>query len=349
MANIQDYITPSLEILVDDGTIKIRNLSTTSEISVVIKLNNKNTVKSISIDKESEFIFKPSSDGIFYFYVDNELKIKILYNLYNIKLFIKRFKQILCNCSCTDCYEINRDRYENLAHLALLAAHLQTTSMYPTLYFEMYLKYNINIFKEEICKPEAVINNGENKEEFNEQYISGLKFKLLLDYATTYKALLIEGFSEEYLNKLFSIEEVNCCYSKYGLDFNNIIKNDLNMAILNINFQAKPNNPPTVTGTNITRENRTGIILSRAILIDNAGYSDPEGDAPDAIKITDLVLNGSRIELNGNPVAVGDIIPMTEIDNGNLTLLAPDTDSLATVQVKYVVRDVGSMQWSSSS
>ena len=60
----------------------------------------------------------------------------------------------------------------------------------------------------------------------------------------------------------------------------------------------------------------TTVILTRAMLTEN--YSDPEGDAADKLKISELASFGT-VKLNGSPVYINQEINFTDIDSGLLT------------------------------
>lgn len=324
--------------------IQIINNSSTA---VAVKIMYGDSIlEEITIIENSNYEYKPVKDGV-YTITDDIDSVSVYYYLYHIKLFIQRFKNLLCNCMCDDCNNVYNDKYEDLTYLNMLSNKIKAVIPgYCTFNSKYYENNRELIFNGEICNPEQVILSGNNLPDKN-SLIKSLEYTLLLDYATLYLVIKnLMPLEEDYVNDLFYIDKINCCYKEYGLDFNNII-NTINMAILNINFQEYINQPPTVIGNSVTSDNRVSIHLTKADLIDNAGYNDPEGDPADAIKITSLpATTGVTLKHNGNPVVIDQIITVADLDTYGLDIDAPDIDLAVSDSFNYVVRDTGSLEWS---
>ncbi|HEY5720975.1 MAG TPA: tandem-95 repeat protein [Allosphingosinicella sp.] len=73
------------------------------------------------------------------------------------------------------------------------------------------------------------------------------------------------------------------------------------------------------------------------------GFSDPiDGDAFGGVKITTLPPGASGvIELNGNPIAAGDVITKAELDNGDLTFVAAAATGGTSPTFTFQVQDDG--------
>lgn len=122
------------------------------------------------------------------------------------------------------------------------------------------------------------------------------------------------------------------------------------MANFSVTFSAYINQPPTVVGnystTKANREGGTaGIILTSAMFTTSTvpAYSDPEGDAADAVRIDTLPTNGAVLKLDRANVTVGQVISIADITANKLKLVAPDANALTTSVFTFSVRDTGSM------
>ena len=122
------------------------------------------------------------------------------------------------------------------------------------------------------------------------------------------------------------------------------------MGIFQVTFDAYINRPPSEVGDySTTAGNRATLVLTPAMFttLTTPVYADPEGDAAQAVRIDSLATNGATLMLGSNPVTVGQVITMTTIAGGTLTLQGPNQDAVAVSTFNFSVRDVGSMQFTS--
>jgi hypothetical protein len=111
---------------------------------------------------------------------------------------------------------------------------------------------------------------------------------------------------------------------------------------------AVENEPATVGDTNIYGENRITTVFSSADFTTRAvaAYSDPEGDALDAIKILDISsINGGIYYYLGSVVIVGQVITKAELDSGSFYHESADSNAITTDTISVAIRDTGSMEW----
>ena len=111
---------------------------------------------------------------------------------------------------------------------------------------------------------------------------------------------------------------------------------------------AVENEPATVGDTNIYEDNRTTTIFTSADFTTNAvaAYSDPEGDALNAIKILEISsINGGAYYYFGSLAVVGQVITKSELDSGAFYHTAADSSAITTDTILVAVRDEGSMIW----
>jgi len=119
------------------------------------------------------------------------------------------------------------------------------------------------------------------------------------------------------------------------------------MGTFTINSAEYVNRPPDIVGDyTLLADCDTAITLSSNMFTTdtNPPANDPEGDAFDAIKIT--AIDGYiDVLYDGNPVSVGDIITLQDIDNNLLTV---EVDCDAEGDIYFKLRDVGSNEFSDS-
>ncbi len=275
----------------------------------------------------------------------------IKYYLQLQELMIEDVKQILCGCGCgcgcDDCDDQDCNLF--LSGKNKIDAFLKLVN--PQL-----AGFQNNIYKETKCIIEKEIYCDINNEIYNgdTNYNLTLFRKLIaLDYLVIY---FFEKFSYClqddlcYVDKKFKVQEIFCCIEKLGIDINkleNIIENT--MGTLTINNAAYINLPPSQVGDNtIAVDNRAITVLTLAMFTTNTTpvYTDPEGDAPDAVRIDTLPADG-ELFLNAVAVVAGQIIDVVDINNNLLTYESPDQDAFDSDSIGFSIRDVGSGQFSS--
>jgi hypothetical protein len=111
---------------------------------------------------------------------------------------------------------------------------------------------------------------------------------------------------------------------------------------------AVENQPATVGNTNIYGENRITTVFSSADFTTRAvaAYSDPEGDALDAIRIINISsVNGGTYYYFGSVATVGQVITKEELDAGAFYHEAADSNAITTDTISVAIRDAGSLEW----
>jgi len=127
----------------------------------------------------------------------------------------------------------------------------------------------------------------------------------------------------DYANSIFHFDRVKKCFYDLGIDINCIQKN--------------LENKPPITGDNVVfTDNRTPYIIKMSDLLNGSPkYFDPENDYLNRIRIAEIHLdsgmNGNvlltdRITFKGVDIEVGQIIEVTDIENGELVYIPRDTN-----------------------
>ncbi len=117
------------------------------------------------------------------------------------------------------------------------------------------------------------------------------------------------------------------------------------MGLVTINYAAKDNSRPSQSGWNklLVPYNTPCIFSDNDFTTDTKPpYLDPEGDDPEAIKITSLP-DGGLLTLNGSAVSVDDEITITSLANGEL-IYTPDNDvdGYTDSGLEFTISDTGS-------
>ena len=120
---------------------------------------------------------------------------------------------------------------------------------------------------------------------------------------------------------------------------------------MSVNLLADPNNnlPIDTLGDNtLYAFNRAVTVLTFYMFVGGlkAPYNDPEGDALDAIRITNISGGNLGIyKLNGSPITEGLIISVADIQGGLFTHEAPNQDAVNSDVFEFQARDSGSLIW----
>ena len=258
---------------------------------------------------------------------------------------IESVLDIICDCECgCEC----SDGVDELCALSMLRAKIdvckrltnpQGAGFFDILYRETKCLINKQIY----CAVDSEIILGEA--ECNNKLIKQL---IALDYLGMY---FLEHFTAEaaediaYVDTKFFTDTIFCCVQALGLDIGNLRNNiDSNMGQFTINSGAYVNLPPSTVGDyEITVDNRATTVLTLAMFTSLAtpAYADPEGDAPAAVRIDTLPVDGV-LKLSGVDVTAGQIILVADINAGNLTYVSPNQDAIDTDTFNFSISDTGS-------
>lgn len=119
----------------------------------------------------------------------------------------------------------------------------------------------------------------------------------------------------------------------------------LTPATVTINVGAEENQPPSEVGDgSATIDYAETLIFTAAMFTTGTTpvYADPEGDAPQDLKITTLPTLGQLL-YNGSPVSINQIISLADVDLGLLTYIPDLADIDGDSQnFTFEVSDVGS-------
>ena len=123
------------------------------------------------------------------------------------------------------------------------------------------------------------------------------------------------------------------------------------MGLFSIQFGAYVNQPPSAIGNYNagTVANQASVTITPAMLttLTSPPYADPEGDAPQAVRIDTLATNGAVITYNNVPVTVGQIVTIADMAANLLKITGPNQTAIANSTFTFSVRDTGSMQFTS--
>lgn len=351
------------KLKIKKGQVLVRNLQVEDDIRVTIsRIESCSSVivqkfKSYAVDFE-ETVTLPLVDGDYKILIERT-KFGVLldsaeyifpYYPNLLKSIISEIQYFLCNCSCKECDDCNKNEVSALSTL------LKTFSYYTILH-KYYSRFYDTVFKCLKCDildlnncillNEKILGNAQNE--------SLLKKVLSSFYLSFYFAEFFNAEDEESeieINNIFKYSEISKCIKTTNVDIDcitNQIKN--NMGIFQITFGAYENQPPSHVGNyTSTAGNRAVLVLTSAMFttLTTPVYSDPENDPAQAIRIDSLPTNSAVLKLGSNNVTVGQIITMNTINGGSLKLEGPDLNALTTCSFNFSVRDTGSMQFVSS-
>ena len=345
-----------------DNQITIRNTQAEDIIRATIYVTEdcsedfREVIKPYLIDFE-ETIKLPMIDGSYMIKIDrffgNTLidSDEYIYPYYGmlLKSIISELDYFLCGCDCKDCDDCKKDEKSALnIILKTFSYYTLLYKYYPRFYDAVFKCLNCSILDINSCilRNENFIGNSDNQD-LLEKILSA--FYLSFYYAEYYNAPT--SASKEIVNKKFKYDKLIKCIKTTNTDIScitNQIKN--NMGIFRVTFEQHINMPPNEVGDySATSGNRSTLTLTPAMFttLTIPQYADPEGDAAQAVRIDSLPTNGAILMLGSNPVTVGQIITMSTIAGGTLTLVGPNQDALATSTFTFSVRDIGSMQFTS--
>ncbi len=345
-----------------DRQITVKNLQVEDEVIINISVSEncseeyKSVLEPLLIDFE-ETVQLPQIDGDYKIEIHRVLNNVVIetetyiYPYYGLLLgsIIDELDYFLCGCACQNCEDCNKDEKSALSIM------LKAFSYY-TLLYKYYPRFYDVVFKCLNCSIQDINNCILRNERFlgvaqNEDLLKKIlsSFYLSFYYAEYYNAS--DSIAKNFINKKFKYDKVFKCIKTTNTDINcitNQIEN--NMGLFQVTFEAYVNRPPSTVGDySTTVDNRVSTVLTPAMFttLTTPVYSDPEGDAAQAIRIDSLATNGAVLKLNSNPVTVGQVITIATIANNTLTLQGPNQDAVATSTFNFSVRDVGSMQFTS--
>ena len=281
---------------------------------------------------------------------------KIIFNEVDI-ILIKHYEKLLtsiiegvthnvCNCQC-GC-ECSEEEDNSLCDLLMLRAKIDVykrlINPQGVAFFDAINQHTRCLIEKPIyCQVDKEIILG--KSECNQKIIKQL---IALDYLAIYfynfkQYCLTED--KEYIRDKFNTKTIFCCIQSLGIDIKSIEKliNE-KMGILTINSAAYVNLAPSSVGDyslNVGNRTVTTLTLPMFTTLTTPAYSDPEGDAPQAVRIDTLPVDGV-LKLSGTNVVSGQIIPVVDINLGNLTYESPNQDALDNDEINFSVSDSGS-------
>lgn len=275
-----------------------------------------------------------------------DLTITLRYYVNLLLNVIENLEEALCDCDCgCDCED-------KLCHLlmtrAKLDAYKRLINPEGVAFFDaVYKETKCLIVKPIYCSVTEDIILGESKcnEKLTQQLIA-LDYLALYYYEYTQKSDIDH---QQFIDNKFNTEKLFCCIKDLGIDLNkidNLIVN--NMGQFTINSATYINQPPTCGNNNISVANRANTVLTLAMFTTDTlpAYSDPENDPVVDVRINTLPEDGTLI-LDGNPVTIGQIIPVSSINAGLLIYESPDQDGSDVDDFTFSLRDAGSGQFSS--
>lgn len=295
--------------------------------------------------EDYDYIHLPLEDGIY--------KITLTQDSKEVSFTIPHYENLLCSiiedidytlcgCPCEDCDDCSdKDEKSTLTlMLKMISYYTITNNFYSDLLSKIFecLKCGIVDANQCVLLNEKVYGNAENT--------LLLKKIISLYYLTFYYREYYAIEDKTYLNEKFKFEKVIKCIEKLGISLNCINKTiKENMAIFKITSTAYINKPPTHVGNiSIDANNRATTILTAAMFTSSTTppYSDPEGDAADAVKIESLPATG-QLTFNDTPVTIGQIITIEDINGNKLKYISPNQNEESIDTFNFSVRDAGSM------
>lgn len=303
----------------------------------------------ITVDDVS--ITLPDEDGVYRLQISAEIdnkdaSISIIINIYDKMLLslIDDIENILCGCKCKTCDDCLDTDKDISSVLLKLLAYYSVTSQYHAGFLSAALKcLKCSIVDANQCVilNERIIGNADNT--------MLLKRTVALYYLAFYFAEFNVSADTEFINDKFKYKKIKKCIEILGVDISCVTKNIDDMGLFTITSEAYINMPPSVIGDySLTILNRAEETLTSGMFtnLTTPPYQDPEGDAPQAIRVDSLPSTGTLM-FNTNPVTIGQIITIADINLNKLKYVAPNTNSPATATFNFSVRDIGSMIFSS--
>lgn len=340
-----------------DNLIDIKNLSSTESLYVTIAITEtcdesvfETIIERAEVDFEEQFKL-PQRDGLYSVLleqVNGNTVIEtseMLYPYYGnlLESIIDEVEYFLCDCDCVNCGD-DCNKSEK-TYLSLL---LKMFSYY-TLLYKYYPRFYDAVFKCLKCSILDVSNCVLLNEKVTGDTDNNQLFKKIVSslYTAFYYAEYYNTSDTAYINAKFKYDKIKKCILVTNTDIEcitNQIEN--NMGIFQVIFDRYVNQPPSEVGDySTTAGNRAVLTVTPAMLTDLTVpvYQDPENDFAQAIRVDSLPTNGAILKLGSNPVTVGQIILISVIAGGALTLEGPDADALTTSTWTFSIRDTGSM------
>lgn len=341
-----------------DEVIRIEKVSIDTFISVTIyySQNCKEDLQILTEDfivNDVEDFILPKKDGIFTIEVkqttlNEELTESWTYPYYGVLLnsIIEETEYFLCGCGCDNCDECGEDDKTQLGLILKIFSYYSIMYKYYTRFYDSIfgcLKCDILDLNQCILLSEKVTGKGQNKKLFN-KIISSL-------YLSFYYAEYYNSNDKSRIDNKFKIQKFFKCSLIKDKEIECITEQiEKNMGIFNITFDSYVNKPPSAVGDySVTDTNRAVKTITAGMFtnLTTPAYADPEGDAAQAVRIDTLPTNGAILKLSGVSVTIGQIILITVIASGALTIEGPDQNAVANCVFTFSVRDSGSMTFTS--
>lgn len=344
----------------NDNLITVENLSGDSNFTVTISLSETcNTdfteiVKVINIDSSREFKL-PFINGVYKVVItglnddEDEIEtVEFLYPYFGVLLnsIINDLDYFFCECGCKDCKDCEGNETSKLMLI-------MKVMNYFTLTHRFFPRFYDAIFKCLYCDSLDI----SNCQILSERLTGGSKTELLFDklLASFYLAFyFIEYYSNDDIdsvNKKFKYNRISQCLKTANADIDCIKENiENNMGVFTVPFDAYVNQPPSQVGnythpTPVVNGGTLVLTPSMFTTLTVPVYQDPEGDLAQAIRVDTLPTNGATLRLSGVAVTTGQVILISAIAAGNLTLVGPSNINLTNTLWNFSVRDTGSMQF----
>ena len=247
----------------------------------------------------------------------------------------------LCGCACKECDECNDENEKDMSMvlLKLISYYTLTNLQYSAFLNTAFkcLKCSIVDANQCILINEKVHGNAENT----------ILFKKILSlyYLAFYYGEYKNTIDTEYIDEKFKFEKIKKCINNLGIDTECVLNTINEMGTFTITSTAYINQPPSQVGDiSISVGNRAVTTLTSAMFTTSTTppYSDPEGDSADAVRIDSLPAIG-QLTFDSNPVTVGQIITIANINAGKLKYISPNQNPQVASSFNFSVRDSGSM------
>ena len=331
------------ELVVLNNTNPVLNLSLKSTESCGQQAE---VLKEVSLGVQESYTFKfPIKDGSYTLFIsDGEtesfLTIPIFDNLLNAILEdVEDYFCGECGC-CKDCKEGDDKRAEMLLKImSFYIVNRKYVSAYLDKAFECM---ECGVLEANFC---YLYNDYiSDKKELKELYDKIIATFYMAFYSADVALLNKDS------NRISQYNKIKNCILAQGINTSCIEDKIKNMANFSVSWQAYVNQPPSVVGNYSTSQgNRSTLAVTTAMFTTatTPAYSDPEGDAAQAVRIDSLPTNGAVLKLDNINVTTGQVILMTDIAAGKLKLVGPDIGTLTTTVFTFSVRDTGSMTFKS--
>ena len=344
-----------------DNLIIVTNLQTEDSVMVNITLNEtcsseeKIILESTLVNSKETFIL-PYIDGNYTITVERVTGNTIIesesyyYPYYNnlLNSIINEMYLYLCGDDCKECKDCDKNE-KSVIDLLLktISYYMLTIKSYPRFYEAIFDCLNCTILDMNNCilRDQTYFGNYQNKD-LLERILSS--FYLAFYYSEYYS---VTELDRNIINDKYKYLKIIKCIKASNTDIECITnKITNNMGQFSTNFGQYINLPPSEVGDyseNAGNRATVDITMAKLTSLTTPPYSDPEGDAVQAMRVDTLPTNGAILKLNGVNVTVGQIILATDIVANKLKLIGPNQDALANAVFNFSLRDAGSMQFTS--